>query len=184
MTPDNQLTHKQMKFVSGFLEGKSKTQAARDAGYVTPERSCTKLMATPKILDAIERGQRDVRAATTIELEKVLREIARIAFADVRGIFSEDGRLLPPHEWPDNAAAAIAAFDVVTVNKGEGEVEHVAKVKTWTKTDALDKLMRYLGAYAPDKVDVKHDITEIERKLHEGRDRVARLKVVGGSEAA
>lgn len=43
-----------------------------------------------------------------VTTEKILTKMAHLAFADIRKIFREDGTLLLPHEWPDEAAAAVA----------------------------------------------------------------------------
>jgi phage terminase small subunit len=75
----------------------------------------------------------------------VMREYARIAFADVRNIFGSDGNLKQISELDDDTAAVIQGIDVVSVGNamvGEGQV---LKIKMADKIRALDMLSKHLG---------------------------------------
>ena len=66
--------------------------------------------------------------------------------SDVRKLFDpETGDLLPPKDWPEEAAAAVASFEVVTREVGQGEVQNVAKVKILDKVRTLEMLGRHIG---------------------------------------
>jgi terminase small subunit-like protein len=61
-----------------------------------------------------DRAKMDKRAKRTeITQDRVLKEIARLAFSDVRATSDEAGHLKHPGELDDDAAAAIAAIEVV-----------------------------------------------------------------------
>ena len=96
---------------------------------------------------------------TEVAADRALLEIARIGFSDLRRLFHQDGRLKHPHEWDDDTAASIASVEIVTRNLGDGEVEHVHRIKLWDKGKALEQLSRHLGLY--------HDQVPSEQ----GRDR-------------
>ena len=68
-------------------------------------------------------------------------------------MFDENGALKRPAEWDDATAAAVAGLEIVTVSKGEGEVEHVAKIKRADRLRALDMLARHHSLYN-DKLEV------------------------------
>jgi hypothetical protein len=96
-----------------------------------------------------------------VGLNRTLFENARIGFSDIRKLFGEGGRLLDPHEWDDDTAAAVASIERVALfgkgKDGLGQIGYTTKVTLWNKGDALDKLMRNLGGYKPDK-DQQKDI--------------------------
>lgn len=74
--------------------------------------------------------------------ETVLIELQRIAVSDLRQLFSESGQLLDPKQWPDCAAKAVAALEMVELFEGKGDereqVGFTKKLKLWDKTRALE----------------------------------------------
>jgi len=97
--------------------------------------------------------------------ERVLEEYAKIAFFDIRTIFTVDGGLKPVQELSDEAAGAIAgieSFEEKTTIKDDGkELDSVTqgtnrKIKITEKTKALDSICRVLGYNAPEKQEVDH----------------------------
>lgn len=181
-TDKPRFTKKQFAFISEYCEsGENGTRAAEKAGYSSPAATACVLLKNPKIQEAIQRYRKGTQVLSSVDLNRTLEEIAKIAFGDLREIFDDQGRLLPPHRWSDRAAAAVSSFDVVTKQLGEGEVAYVAKIKGWDKIAALDKIMRHLGGYN-DTLKISHDFSAMEEKLKQGRERVANLKVVGGTD--
>ena len=91
---------------------------------------------------------------TEITQDRVLKELARIAFFDLRKLYREDGSLKSMHELDDESAAVLAAVDVVET-KGNAAIggedglrhvpEYVKKVKIPDKVGALGLAMRHLG---------------------------------------
>jgi phage terminase small subunit len=81
-----------------------------------------------------------------ITAEKVLNEIAKIAFADIRRLF-DGNRILLPGEIPDDIAAAISSIEVVTSSPpgDTGFVEYTHKFKLSSKLQALGFLAEYLN---------------------------------------
>ncbi len=144
--------------------GHSLTQAAHRAGYSkkTARVIGQENLLKPAIAAAIQQAMAERAARCEVDGDKVLMKTYEIAMADIRRVF--DGtRLLPPNEWPDDIAFAIAGFDVVTVNKGEGMVEHVAKIKLANRQGYLDMLMRHLGLYDQDNKQ-QQPIIKIDRE--------------------
>lgn len=85
-----------------------------------------------------------------ITAEKVLQEFAKIAFFDIRAIFSENGNLINPPALSDDMAAALASIEVVTKTIGSGEdmeIEYTHKIKPYDKLRALENLARYLHLF-------------------------------------
>lgn len=126
---------------------------------------------TPKV-----RAAAAERLADLIDPGRVLRETAKIAYADTRAAYNDDGTLKPISEWPDGLAAALAGFEQVrgNIDEGDGKFDPMLKVKWWEKTKALDMLMRHLALYK-DKLEVNLPQAEaLVARLAAGRERVAR----------
>jgi phage terminase small subunit len=166
------LTEKQARFVSEYLIDLNATQAAIRAGYSadTAEQIGYQLLQKTSVADAIAAGSKKLTDKLNITADRVLGAIALVAFSDVRKMFGPDGALLRPGAWDEETAAAVAALDVVTVSRGEGAVEHIAKVKRADRLRALDMLARHLSLYN-DKLEVKHPLDGLAERLERGRRR-------------
>lgn len=153
------LTAKQAAFVKEYLVDLNQTQAAIRAGFSerTARTKASQLMDLPHVKAAIEAemGKREER--TEVTQDRVLQELARIGFSDIRKIFNENGNLKHPGEWDDETAAFVSSVEVVVrkVPGEEDEVEHIHKVKLWDKNSALEKIARHLGMLN-DKMKVEH----------------------------
>ena len=155
----NKLTAKQQRFVDEYLIDLNATQAAIRAGY--SEKTAGSIgeenLKKPDIAAAVQKAMDARSQEVKIDANKVLSEIGKLAFADIRKIFDGSGRLLPVHQLPDEIAASVSSIEVVTsrVPGGEpAEVEHTAKIKFWDKRGSLELLGRHLKLFT-DKLDVQ-----------------------------
>lgn len=174
------LTPRQAAFCAEYVVDLNGAQAALRAGYAAdPDRNnqqarnqAAELLKKPHVRAEIQRLMDERSKRTRITADRVLEELALIAFGSTRGLFDDSGRLLKPHEWDPDVATAIAAVEVVTRNLGEGEVEHVAKIKQWDKVKALELLAKHLKLLT-DRVE--HDVADgLAAKLAAARERVRR----------
>jgi phage terminase small subunit len=145
------MTPKQQAFVAEYLVDLNGAEAARRAGYSpkTASVQAAQLMAMPHIKEAIEAGMAARAERVEITADNVLRELAKIGFGDIRRLVTASGGLRRLESLDDQAAAMVAAVDVVVkpVPGGEGEVEHVHKIKLWDKRAALVDIGRHLGMF-------------------------------------
>lgn len=155
--PDSPLTEKQLAFVERYLVHFNGTQAAIEAGYAKTRAAVTasELLAHPAVqhhLSSRRRAVRDeIRVEAGLDRQRIILELARIAFFDIRQIYDEGGALRPPHEWPDDVAAAVSSLETLEQIGPKGEMLGlVRKIKQESKLAALDKLMRHLGMYEQD----------------------------------
>ena len=162
---DKKLTDLEEKFVRNFLIKPVAAEAWRLAGgaAAASRQVAHEVRNRPHVAKAIKQGQDELAARFKVTESRVLQELAYLAFSDPRDAFDETGNLLRPDEWSSETAAAIASVEVVTTSAGEGAVEHVAKIKRWDKVQALEKLSKHLGIYAPEKTEVT--INEIRRTV-------------------
>lgn len=167
-----QVTPKQQRFVEEYLVDLNASEAAKRAGYKekTARHQGSRLLTKANIQRLIQVKQAERSQATGVTANRVVEELRRVALSDVRKLFDEQGNLKAMDALDEETAAAIAAVDIVTASHDDAPIM-VKKVKLWDKGAALDKLMRHLGAYAPDKVDV--DVTDKAARIWKARNRVS-----------
>jgi len=156
LTP-RQPTPQQARLIGEYLKSLDATQAARAADY-SPRHAASigcNLLKLPHVAAAIKMAM-DARAKRTeVSQDRVLKEIARVAFSDVRAIFDETGQPRSATDLDDDTAAAVASIEVVE-RPGVGggtSTEYVYKIKLVEKAPALALLCRHLGMLK-DKVEL------------------------------
>lgn len=177
------LTPKQDRFVREYLIDKNATQAAIRAGYseASAHSAGPRLLDNVEIAAAISGNAKAVADKLDLSAERVLGAIAAIAFGDIRGMF-DNGRLMGPDEWDEATAAAVAGIEFETVSKGEGVVEHIAKVKRVDRLKALDMLARHLSLYN-DRLEVS--VTDgLADRVQRAKERGIAAAAAAGAENA
>lgn len=142
------LTPRQQRFVDEYLIDLNATQAAIRAGYSKngAEVTASKLLRVAKVADAVAKAQAKRADRTGITQDRVLQELARIAFFDIRRLYHGDGTLKRPNELDDEAAAVLSAVEVTETMSGEeSAVLTTKKAKVFDKGTALTLAMRHLG---------------------------------------
>lgn len=154
------LNHRQTLFVHEYIIDLNATQAAIRAGYSedTAYSIGHENLNKPEIADAIQRAM-DIRAERTgITADRVLVELARMGFSDIRKIFTDRGQLRDIASLPDDVAAGVQQVEVVVRPSGETDengnklVEHVHKIKMADKKASLELLGKHLKLFA-DRVE-------------------------------
>ena len=158
------LNERQKLFVAEYLKDLNATQAAIRAGYSakTAYAIAEKLLRKAEIKQAIQEAMKARSDRTEITQDRVLQELARLAFFDPRKMFHGDGSPKAIHELDDDTAAAISGLDVVNVGNSEIGIGQVLKYKVADKGAALANAMRHLGMFN-DKLDVNVTNTLAER---------------------
>lgn len=141
---------KHEKFAQGVAKGLSQADAYTSAGYKGDRTAASRLATNVNIQARVEEILG--RAAERVEINeaRVLAELGKIGFGDIRKLFTESGSLKRIEDLDDDAAACLSSVEVVTkrVPGGEeGEVEHVAKIKLWDKRAALVDIGKHLGMF-------------------------------------
>jgi len=146
------LTPKQARFVDEYLCDLNATQAAARAGYSarTANEQGSRLLANVSVRSALSEAMKAREKRTHITQDRVLKELARLAFSDIRKAFKEDGTLKLPQDLDDDTAAAMAGIDTITSSVHGGDEEAplsltTKKVKIADKNAALTLAMRHLG---------------------------------------
>ena len=170
------------EYVIDFKTGR----AARAAGY-SPD-NCDQqgyiLKLRPEIRARIKELTRKKLSRADCTADRVMQELARVAFSDIRDMFDEEGNLLPIHELSDDAAAAVAGIDVeYKVERGRDDdgnptqvVSRVAKIRRAPKMDALKVLAQHLKLIGPTSEEVADSVMAFARALEAANRRAPQIQ--------
>lgn len=150
------LTAKQSMFVREYLIDLNATQAAIRAGYsaASADNIGSELLGKTGVAEAVQAGMTLRAAALGITADRVLVEIAKLAFFDPRKLFDDSGAPIHVSKLDDDTAAAIAGLDVVTQGNQDVGFAQVLKVKLSDKKASLELLGRHLKLFT-DRTEVK-----------------------------
>lgn len=172
------LTDQQKIFVAEYLKDRNATQAAIRAGYSeeTAGSQGGRLLQNVEIRDSIDAGILRLSAKIEITAERVLNELAKMAFVDARNFWNADGSLKQITELDDNTAAALAGFETEEAydHFGKGQSKPtgtIKKIKIADKGINLERLGRYLKLFT-DKLEVS-GMDQIADQLTRARARSA-----------
>ena len=147
------LTEKQKRFVEEYLIDLNATQAAIRAGYspnTARDIGCENL-AKPNIRACIDKEIAERSKRTGINQDRVIRELARLAFVNANDVIDMEEATLKDGATEDDTAA-IASVKVKTIPTKEGEgIER--EIKLTDKLKALELLGKHLGMFK-DKVEI------------------------------
>lgn len=148
------LTPKQQTFVREYLVDLNATQAAIRAKYSANTAAVigAENLRKPQIAEAIQAEMDRRSERTQITADKVLNELAKIGFSDIRRMFTDAGGLRRVEDLDDEAAACLSSVEVTTrrvpgSDRDDPEYECVSKIKLWDKRAALVDLGRHLQLF-------------------------------------
>ena len=158
------LTNRQRRFVDEYLIDLNATQAAIRSGYSakTAQEQASRLLSNVMVHAAISDRMKAREHRTEITQDRVLKELAKIGFSDIRKaldwvpevavVDEETGQtalmngvaLIPSEKIDDDTAAAISEIS---------QTAQGVKIKLHDKRAALVDIGRHLGMFK-DKVEV------------------------------
>lgn len=152
---------KRLVFAREYLKDLNATAAARRAGYRGTahalEVTGSELLRKPEVAAMIANLQAKRAERTQITADRVLVELARIAFLDPADLFDANGNPKAIADIPEHARRAIIGCDVVQLYEGAGQTRkqdgEVRKIRLADKVRALELLARHLGIIR-DRVEV------------------------------
>ena len=146
------LTEKQKRFVEEYLIDLNATQAAIRAGYSakTANEQGARLLVNVSIQKAISRAMTARSNRTNISQERVVNELAKIAFLNISDIIDQHGNLKENVSRDDMAGIEwIRSKGIETENGYVRETEF----RVTSKLKALEHLGRHLGMFT-DRVEL------------------------------
>ncbi len=140
-------------FIEAYLtNGGNGLQAAVTAGFSPNSAGVTacNLLKHPKVLAELTKRREALAEKIGLTTERTLMEVARIAYSDPRKFYNTDGSLKSILELDDDCAATIASVEWDEVKADGVVVGMTRKLKQWDKNAALEKAMKFHGAYERD----------------------------------
>jgi phage terminase small subunit len=183
------ITAKQARFVEEYLLDANVREAARRAGY--NQMVGYRLMRRPEVAEAIARDQ-DARAARMqVSADRVIAELAAIAFSDISRVVSwGDPDLVPGADGEADEAATpgrapgyrlrrsetLAPETVAAISEFHRYSHGALRLRMHDKLPALLLLGRHMGLFGPGAV-TKAQLRQQEREAEQEtrRRRLAEL---------
>lgn len=143
----------------------SAKNAARKAGYKNPGPMASQLMCNPKVQKAIAKLRKEAAERTEITVDEIRRQLFTVIKRDVRKLVYQEGKNkgepIPVEDLPDDIVAAIDGYEEQrkVVYNSEGEevgCDIKRKYKLSSITPNLDLMMKHLGMFEAQQVDVTH----------------------------
>lgn len=164
----NKLTDKQKAFVDEYLKDLNATAAAERAGYSkkTAYSIGQENLSKPVIKEYLQKRQADRERRTEITQDRVLQELAKIGFADIKSYLAfktalttvghdDDGNPIFDYaqviELNDSEEVDGAPISEVSLKDG------TLKFKLHDKVAALEKIGRHLGMFN-DKLKIEGEM--------------------------
>ncbi|MES2347857.1 MAG: terminase small subunit [Pseudomonadota bacterium] len=176
----------QQAFVAHYLVTLSAKKAAIAAGYAPGSADVQgyQLLQNPSVSKQLRKAMARRAKRLEVSAENVLREIARIAFSDIRAVMEFRGESVTFKDSDtlhSDAAAAIQSISSDTKTSGGGRMDSEPmttvslKIKMHDKMRALDLAGRHLGMWAKGEDDEfsKMTLVELVRLV---RDKVPELE--------
>lgn len=162
------MTDKQERFCEEYMIDLNATQAAIRAGYSpkTANEQGSQLLAKLSIQNRIAQLQAEQSRRTGVSADRVVRELAKIAFVNAADLIDPKTASLKSDVSHDDLAA-VQSVKVKTF--GEDGLEQ--EVKLADKLRALDLLGKHLGMFNGASDDTSDQLAEA-RKLLGGMDSV------------
>jgi phage terminase small subunit len=171
----NKLTVKQEKYAQGLFAGMSQREAYKNAyncqnmtDKCIDEEACV-LMANPKVSQRIAELTDILAVRNTITVEKILKELAKIGFADIKD-YLQYKTAKTVVDYDKTTGEPIIDYkqivDVIDSADIDGSViqeisiskDGTFKFKLHDKIAALDRMGKHLGMFT-DKAEVQLNVT-------------------------
>lgn len=143
-----------IRFADKYFETLNASESARYAGFSeeTAKQEGWRLLQRDDVQQYLEKLRAELQEKTGVTQQRVLNEIAKIAFSDIRNYYTDDDALKPITDLDDNEAAALSSVKILEEKlPGTQIVVGVNKeIKLYDKLSGLEKLARHLGLFEKD----------------------------------
>lgn len=142
------MNKKQQRFVDEYLIDLNATQAAIRAGYSvkTANEQGARLLANVSISNAIAKEMAERSKRTGINQDRVVLELAKIAFANIADFINVDDATVKEIASKDDLAT-ICSVRIKTFQNRYGETGTEREIKIYDKIRALELLGKHLGMF-------------------------------------
>ena len=142
------LTVKQQLFVDEYLIDLNATQAYIRAGYKNFDSAgveANKTLNIPKVRAAVDAALAERSRRTGINQDRVIEEIAKLAFVNAADVIDVDSATVLPDAKPEDLAC-IQSVKIKRTTKGKSVIEE-REIRFYDKKGSLELLGRHLGMF-------------------------------------
>lgn len=152
----NKLSPRQLCFVDEYMIDLNATQAAIRAGYSpkTAQEQASRLLSNVMVQNEIAKRMAERSRRTGVNAERVVRELAKIAFLNPADVVDSNGRIKPDASPDDLACIQSIKYEESDSLNGSGVKR---EVKFCSKEKALELLGKHMGMWN-DKLNVDVNI--------------------------
>lgn len=178
------MTNAQKRFCDEYLVDLNATRAYKVAypnckKDETAKSAGSRLLTNVNLQNYISEKIKEREKRTEVTQDRVINELAKIAFMDIRKLYTENGQLKNIADIDGNTAGAISSLETLEEYDGYGDdrekIGDTKKVRLLDKTKALELLGRHLGIFN-DKLDI--NIKEKEEKKNAISDILSQMRNV------
>lgn len=161
------MTDAQKRFCDEYLIDLNATRAYKVAyprckKDETVNAASSRLLRNVKVQEYISEKQKEIEERTEITQDMIVKELAKIAFLDIRKLYTESGQLKNIADIDDKTVGAISSLETLEEYDGYGEdrekIGDTQKVKLLDKTKALELLGKHLGMFTDVNVNMKNAV--------------------------
>jgi phage terminase small subunit len=161
-------------FAAEYAATGNRAAAAAAAGYSPSGDAAAAHLQRPEVRQRVTELNKQKLEVAGITAQRVMQELGRIAFLDMRKLFDAEGNLKPVHQLDDDTAAAVASVDMETRWEGRGENAvpvHVKKVRTVDKMASLNLLAKHFKLVGDEGDGVNALASALADRLRSARRR-------------
>jgi phage terminase small subunit len=143
----HKLSGKQILFARAYAECGNASRALREAGYAEASVRAdlaARLLNTASVVKEVRRLQKRKIQTNILSKERVVQEIAHLAYSNIDDYEFVNGKLCAKPDAPEGAMRAVASWRQKIRPDGGTEIE----IKLWSKPEALKLAGQTLNIYA------------------------------------
>lgn len=161
------MTDAQKRFCDEYLIDLNATRAYKVAyprckKDETANAASSRMLRNVKVQEYISKKQQEIEKRTEVTQDMVIKELAKIAFLDIRKLYTENGQLKNIADIDSETVGAISSLETLEEYDGYGDnrekIGDTQKVKLLDKTKALELLGRHLGIFNDINVNMKNAV--------------------------
>lgn len=153
-----------IRFADKYFETLNAKESAIYAGFSedTAKQLGYKLLQRDDIQEYLNKLREEYQKKSGINKQRILDEYSKIAFSDIRELYSGDNQLLDIRQIDDNTAGSVSSVEVDEMTDRYGNIiGYTKKVKLHNKLAALDSLGKVLGIFEKDNDQSRNIITNV-----------------------
>lgn len=169
------MTPAQKRFADEYLIDLNATRAYKVAypnckKDETAAQAGSRLLRNVKVKEYIDIRQKKLEEKSGVTQQRIIEELAKIAFADIRKAYDKNGNLRPVQDLDDDTAGAIIGVESFEEYDGRGDdreyIGDTKKIKMADKIRAAELLGKHLGMFK-EKIEISKSSEDTIKEIDE-----------------